>query len=125
MMANVQEDIKIDSKDLKIAILNSVSHFDENIKKEIIFSCINDSHWEVIAVAAKMLGSIEDEQSIRVLRQLLSHSAWWVRINAAHALGNKGPKGIDVLKAQSQEQDKFAFDTATEVLTHLKIKTKN
>jgi len=115
--ACVKTDIKIDSVDLKIAVLHYLVHCQDKIKNELIYSLANDPNWEVRAVVAKALGTTDDRmQAANVLEVLLHDAEWWVRVNAANSLSELGKSGIDILKNQSLKQDKFAYETAQVVL---------
>lgn len=117
----VKEDLEINSIDLKIAILNYISKIDDELKNDLLYTHAQAPHWEVKAVVAKLLDKVDSKKSLGLLDNMLKDSEWWVRINAAHTLGKKGKEGIEILKNQSPELDKFAYETATEVLRQIEV----
>lgn len=121
MIPEVQDDIKINAKDLKIAILNYISRIENEEKNPILYAATQDSEWEVKAVAARLLGAVHSDDSLRLLEQMLDDLQWWVRINAAQSLSKQGPRGIAILESQSPERNKFAYDTAVKVLTQSEV----
>jgi hypothetical protein len=111
-----QRDITYDSVDLKIAALAYLSNFEDSRKDELIYSLAMDPHWQIGAAAAKALGKIHTQKSLELLNLMLRSSDWWVRQNAAMSLYQLGNPGIKILKAQSIDEDKFAYETAQAVL---------
>jgi HEAT repeat protein len=112
-----EEDLKVNSVDLKIAVIHYLSHCQDNKKKELLYQYARDEHWEIRSAIAKALGEIKDDpKTIQLLSQLLQDSQWWVRINAGNSLSKLGPEGINILKSQSPEKDKFAYETAQKIL---------
>ena len=116
IIPEVKEDIKENSKDLKIAILNYIGRIHDAEKNEIVYAATHDKDWEVKAVAARLLGSIHSEKSLELLEPMLDDLQWWVRINAAQSLSQQGQNGIAILESQSPERSKFAYETAVKVL---------
>lgn len=89
-----KEDIKVDCIDLKAAVIRYFTHCQDNEKNELIYQLAENTHWEVRALIAKALGTIQEDKSIPILADLLCDSEWWVRINAANSLIQQGQKGI-------------------------------
>lgn len=119
VIKSAKYDLNSESLDLKIATLNYISSADNPLKNDIIYPLSTDPNKEVRAVVAKALGNVDSKESLRLLEHMLNDSQWFVRVNAAHSLGKKGEQGIAVLKNQSPEKDRFAYETAQEVLMQL------
>ncbi|OGV47924.1 MAG: hypothetical protein A3F46_05830 [Legionellales bacterium RIFCSPHIGHO2_12_FULL_42_9] len=115
----IETDILSDNVDLKIATLCYLSRFQDTISRNTLRQFLKDPQPEVKAVVAKLIGEMNDEESIPLLEEKLHDSAWWVRINAAEALSKLGQKGILALQQQSSEIDSFAYETAQKVLITL------
>lgn len=115
----LQIDFETGNTDLKIAVLHFIKHHMEADNSAIVFKACDSSQWEVRASGAQIAGFIPGEKSLHFLTQLITDSNWWVRINAARALAGLGQPGITVLKHQSPEKDRFAFETAETILKTL------
>lgn len=116
MTPSAQKDIESDSIDLKISTLDYLIHNGVQIDEEVFSRLITDKHWEVRASAARVLGDISGENSLKQLVSLVKDESWWVRINAANSLGRKGESGFNILKKLNPEDDKFAYETAQSIL---------
>ncbi|MCX7117746.1 MAG: HEAT repeat domain-containing protein [Legionellales bacterium] len=81
---------------------------------------LHDPRWEIRARAVKLLGEFGDSSYAEDLGESLKDESWWVRINAATALGALGRAGSVVLRRQNPRVDQFAYDVATQVLSTLK-----
>lgn len=115
----VQIDFETDNTDLKIAVLHFIKHHPEDDNSVIVYKACESPQWEVRASGAQIAGFIPGEKSLYWLARLITDSNWWVRINAARALAGLGKPGIAVLKSQSPENDRFAFETAETILKTL------
>jgi hypothetical protein len=112
----IKADLTYDSVDLKIAILAYLRNCEDSRKDELIYSLAHDPHWEVGAAVAKALGMFQTQTSLELLTEMLRSADWWVRHNAAISLYQLGKQGIKILKEQSVDEDKFAYETAQAVL---------
>lgn len=117
-----RRDLKSDSIDLKIAVLNYLVHCQDDTKKELIYPLITDSNWQVRSAVAKALGKIKDNTNLKLLTALLGDPAWWVRMNAATSLGKKGEAGLELLKIQLPHDDQFVYEVAQAVLISKDVK---
>ncbi len=114
--STAESDVLSENITLKIAVLNYLGAIKNKAADTIILKFIHDPHWEVRAVVTRILGERGDESAIAELEKSLKDPIWWVRVNAANSLLKLGKKGIAVLKAQSPEIDRYAYETAQEVL---------
>lgn len=112
-------DLALDSADLKIAILYYVHRTHDSSKEEMILSMVQDTHWEVRATVAKLLGSYHSNKNSNILETLLHDSEWWVRVNAANALVNQGEDGVAILQNQKPDANANSFEIAQNVIKHL------
>lgn len=112
----IQEDLNATNIDLQIAALTYVAYTDPKRAKLLLSQKLQNPHWEIRTIAAKLVGQIRDISSLTQLARCLHDSQWWVRINAAEALAQLGPPGIEILKQQTPEVDQYAYDTAKRVL---------
>lgn len=112
----LEEDLISPNRDLVIAVLLYLTHNADTKSIQIIRQHLSNNDWEIRTIAAKCIGILKDKDSIPQLDQLLKDSQWWVRHNAAKALANMGITGIDVLKAQRPDVDRFAYEISQYVL---------
>lgn len=108
----VEKDLMTDDLDLKIAVLIYLEHVEAKYSKPILLKYLNDPHFEIRTIVVKLLGDIGDKSLIPELAGKLSDPEWWVRINTANVLGNLGEEGLAVLRAQTAQKDRFAYETA-------------
>ena len=113
-----REDAASSNMDLKLAVLAYFRHNDPKGSTAIFLQLLEDSHWEVRAKSAKLLGEIADASCAAALEQCLKDPEWWVRMNAAEALSKLGEKGMLILKKQSPHIDQFAYDIAAQFLSN-------
>lgn len=88
---------------------------------ELLLQSLSDRNWEIRAVAAKALGQIANPEAIPRLTEALTDEAWWVRHNSAQALTRMGQRGIDALRTQLDQEDRFAREIAKQVLEELQL----
>ena len=113
----IQVDLGSDNLDLKLAVLDYLHHNAPQSSEALFLPLLKDSHWEVRARAAKLLGELGDDKLALSLEECLKDPAWWVRINAAESLFKLGKKGIALLKKQKPSIDQYAYDVAAQVLS--------
>ncbi|MEH7117924.1 HEAT repeat domain-containing protein [Neobacillus vireti] len=79
---------------------------------ELLFS----DKWEERMIAAKLIGSLKEEEAIPRLIELLHDRTWWVRSQAGHAI-SQFTQGKEILKSVLESsKDTFARDMAWEWL---------
>ncbi|MCW8452416.1 HEAT repeat domain-containing protein [Legionella quinlivanii] len=110
------DDLLFDLVDLRIGIIEYLTEVQDERKNQILYDLAFVPQWEVRAAVAKSLGRIHNPRSMDILSILLTDPQWWVRVNSATSLYAQGEAGIDILKAQSPENDKFAYETAQRIL---------
>ncbi|MEM4251384.1 MAG: HEAT repeat domain-containing protein [Candidatus Bathyarchaeia archaeon] len=88
---------------------------------QLLLAALSDKNWEIRAVAAKALGQIGNLEAIPKLTEALTDEAWWVRHNSAQALTRMGQPGIAALRAQLDQEDRFAREIAKQVLEELQL----
>lgn len=116
---SVKQDLKSDSLDLKIVALKYLSRLEKGLDNEVVYFLSDAAEWELRAILAKELGHSDIEESITILEKLLNDKVGWVQVNAAYSLLKKGERGIAILKKQSPERNKLAYETAQEVLKQI------
>ena len=90
--------------------------------EEVVLALARDPAWEVRAQAANALRSLRIPEGLSLLRDALRDEHFWVRQNAAAALGALGPEGRRTLEATLQaETDRFAADAAQQELQRLDL----
>jgi len=77
---------------------------------------LQDPAWQVRAQAATALGRLGVAEAAGDVRAALSDPAWWVRLRAALALRSMGPRGEELLRSVSREEDRYAHDMARYVV---------
>ena len=110
----IPRDLNSNVLDLRIAALNYAGH--NGAYHSLVTPYLDAPEWQLRAAAAKIMGKTHDESSANKLAELLTDKEWWVRMRAAQALVRLGPKGIHILKEQTIEHDKFAYEAATQAL---------
>lgn len=83
---------------------------------DALLRALNDTAWEVRAVAARAVGDLQLTAGLSALQQAVSDRAWWVRHNAAQALKKLGDAGEMVLLQLMQSDDRFARETVIQVM---------
>jgi HEAT repeat protein len=81
-----------------------------------LLKALDDPEWEVRSQAAKALGHIGDAEDAERLVLCLRDREWWVRQNAAEALREMGEVGEGPLIETLWGDDRFARETAAQVL---------
>lgn len=76
-----------------------------------------DSSWEIRAESIKGIVKLYATETIPQLTFLLNDPMWWVRLQAALALKEFGPRGQEILLAQTQENSKESYEIAQYVLS--------
>jgi len=112
-----KRDLHASHKNLRIAAIRAISHYLDPVSNSLLIPLLKDSEWEVRAVSARCLGYLKAKEAIDELAFLLTDKSWWVRINSALALKRLGEDGIQVLKQQNIEKDRFAYEAAQYALT--------
>lgn len=118
LVSTVYEDIALNNTDLDIAIITYVMHSEAEEKNKILFYyASHNQNSNVKTIVAKKLGDINTDKSYDILKKMLRDSNWWVRLNAATSLKHMGDRGLAILKEQSPDVDKYAYEVAKYVLT--------
>lgn len=113
---NIKSDIESSNLELRLAALRFLAHNEGKSSIPTLRHHLKDQQWEVRIAAIHCLGDLHAIEAISEIALCLRDPEWWVRINAGQALKNLGKEGIEVLKAQDPNVDKFAFETAQHVL---------
>jgi hypothetical protein len=113
----IYQDLNSNNKDLVIAGLKFLSRCNRKYSLPIIRSHLKNPIWQIRAASAKLIGRLNDALAAPTLAVLLKDNEWWVRINSAVALSQLGEEGLAFLKAQTYDDDKYAYDVAQNVLT--------
>lgn len=119
---SLEQDIHSENLELKLAALNYLAHTDSKKAEIELKAALKNPVWEVRAKAANLLGRLQIVSSAHLLETTLRDSEWWVRINSAEALLKLGEPGIKILKDQTPEKDRFAYETAQSVLLRMQVK---
>jgi HEAT repeat protein len=98
-----------------MACIRTLGQIGDERLEELMRRCLADADWRVRAVAAKDVRKCSDD-IIPALRQVLCDSSYYVRLNAAMSLANKGEAGRAVLRECVQSDDKFGYDMASYAL---------
>lgn len=113
----LQADIYSDILQLRINTLQYAAYHPDY--RYYLAKCIDDESWEIRAVAADWIGRTQYFPALPALAMRLADHAWWVRLRSAEALGKMGDKGIQILRNQKPETDRYAYDAAQQVLCNL------
>jgi len=112
-----RRDLYASHKNLRIAAIRAIGRYSHPISISLLIPLLKDTAWEVRSVSARSLGYLKAKEALNELSLSLRDKNWWVRINSALALKRLGEDGIQVLKQQSPEKDRFAYETAQYALT--------
>lgn len=112
----LEKDIEADNLELSLSAIKYLAYSQQQEAISILMKLLVNPKWEIRSTASKLLGELGATQAVSQLEKCLHDSVWWVRINTAEALKNLGEKGLQVLKSQNLEIDKFAYETANYVL---------
>jgi hypothetical protein len=110
------KDMDSDNIDLQIAALNCYGLTNPQNVRLLFAEKIQNKHWEIRAKIAWLIGKTNNRSMCSLLENSLKDESWWVRMNAAEALYQLGTEGIQILKKQKPEEDRFAYEVAARVL---------
>jgi hypothetical protein len=114
-----ERDLESDNLELKLSVLDYLAHLNQKLAVTLISHCIDNKYWQVRVRAINLLGKLKDKASAQAIGEKLKDPQWWVRLRAAQALGELGDVGINILKSQSPEVDRYAYEAAQQVLISL------
>lgn len=110
------------SIEVRIAAARACGSIASDVSLELLETLSADTAWEVRAQVAKALACHPIPRAAERLVAALSDKSFWVRQNAAFALGQHGQDGIRRLRAVAEQVgDRYARDAAEHVLTDLAI----
>jgi len=78
-------------------------------------------YWVVRNFSARVWKLTGDRQALPVLEKLLSDQNWWVRFNAAEALGSAGQPGLEILKQKSAGDEQVAAAISSYALSRSEV----
>ncbi|MFI4956573.1 MAG: HEAT repeat domain-containing protein [Gammaproteobacteria bacterium] len=110
----IPRDLDSNVLDLKLAALKYAGHNPGYY--HFVPKYLNAPEWQLRAAAAKIVGNMHDVSESDALASLLRDKEWWVRIRAAQSLVSLGRTGIQILKSQSPNIDKYAYEAANQAL---------
>lgn len=118
-LAQAERDLESDNLELKLTVLDYLAHLNRKTAITLILHCIDNKSWQVRVRAINLLGELKNEASAQAIGEKLRDREWWVRVRAAQALGKLGEVGINILKSQNPEVDRYAYEAAQQVLISL------
>ncbi len=121
--AMLQMDLASDHLDLQLTVLAYCQYIHYSELHQCLLILLKDPRWEIRARAVKLLGTEANMKFIQEIELSLRDSVWWVRINAAEALAKLGEAGVVILKKQNSDEDQYAYDAASLVLSTLMNKS--
>ncbi len=102
--------------DVKINALIAIGKLNDLMSVKIVLKALEDSHWQVRAVAATIIGNMAIKGAVYRLIPLLNDKNWFVRKNAATAVAKMGKLGVHTLLNYLNQEDPFARDMIVQVL---------
>ncbi len=102
--------------DIRISALMTVGNINDLSAVKTVIDALEDSAWEVRAVAAGIIGEMAIKGAVYRLVALLKDPNWYVRKNAAHSLSRLGLIGIIALIDGIGLDDRFARDMCVQTL---------
>ena len=113
---NFHSDLQLDNLELKLAVLHYIFYSQKKNAIPNLIKTLKDKQWQVSSTSIQLLGDLGAVEAIDEISNMLKDPEWWVRLNAALALKKLGSEGVNVLKIQSLEKDKYAYEVAQHVL---------
>jgi hypothetical protein len=110
---DLKKDLASGELDLSLAALEYAAYSKQADFKDLLIASLDSPIWQVKVRAAKLIGKVGDTSLAKYLEPLLIDKDWWVRFRAAEALRVLGPKGVKILKRQT---DPYAKDMAMQQL---------
>lgn len=105
-----------DDYEIRIKATKALGQLQTKSAESHLIWLLQDPKWEVRAMAAKSLGQIGSRRALPALERGLRDKMWWVRMNSAQSLVSLGPEGEMVLKKAMTGDDRFAAETAVQML---------
>ena len=97
-------------KELRLAGIVAIGKSGNTGKIPILVAALDDTEWEIRAMAAKTLGVLTGPEAILPLKKAAQDREWWVRQNAVTSiLAYPGHK--EILAAIVKTGDRFAYDS--------------
>ena len=110
------------SKEVRIAACRAAGLMTSAFTQDLLVTLAGDAAWEVRAQAMKGLAAHHGDTVDALLEAALGDPNFWVRQNAAAALGRHGAQGIARLRALvAHGADRYARDAAEHVLADLDL----
>lgn len=125
ILSNIKQDIANPNIDLSIAALTYLSRFKNPLAIQLIFENLNHKAWQIRARVIKLLEQMKIEAAVPFIEHKLNDLSFWVRINAANALAKMGQSGIESLKKQDVNKDRYAYEAAQKALLTLEAQNFN
>lgn len=108
--------LRSDRPEWRLAAASALEHTGGDEALEQLLEALEDREWRVRARAVVALGAMADPDLGRPISALLYDPVWWVRQNAASALGTL-PGGDEHLLVALDGPDPYASDAALNQLT--------
>lgn len=105
-----------DDEELRLAAIKVYARNIQPKSKETLLRCIDDPNEKIRAEAAFGLKSFKSPLTLSKLSHSLKDPAWIVREQSARTLKEIGKEGIEILKQQTPEQDRNAYEVANYIL---------
>lgn len=103
------------SPEMRIACLRSLQKLGGDMLDAVVLAGLRDEDWRVRAVAAKSVEKCS-EAVIPPLELALGDQSYYVRLNAALSLAQKGEAGRAALDRQTQSRDRFVREVSRYVM---------
>ncbi|MCB9508408.1 MAG: HEAT repeat domain-containing protein [Myxococcales bacterium] len=104
--------------DVRVAAFKAAAIIRAGLSRDEVRAGLRDDVWAVRAHAVKLVGRNQITALAREVSGLLTDTSWWVRVNAARALYELGPPGVELLElAGATHTDEYARGIALRVLT--------
>jgi len=113
---DINADLSSPNLELRIAAAKYLTKCKHNDAIPTLIKLLGDPQWEMRVAALNGLGSLNAQSEIPKIAALLRDSEWWVRMNAGQVLLTMGDAGLDILKGQDPNADKYAYDVAQYLL---------
>lgn len=109
-------DVQSEDDEIRLAAIKVYARNPQKKSLEILLSHVQDSNEKVRIEVFYGLEHFRQPKTLEILEKGLEDDSWEVRVQAANSLKNMGRLGIDVLKRQSLEKHRNAYEAANYIL---------
>ena len=101
-----------------ISVIKALGNLEVRESMPLLLDYLKSGHPVIRAQAAKALGPLKDERTVKPISRLLEDKDWWCRFHAASSIGQMGEAGKECLQSfLKNTKDPFAKDIIVHFLS--------